>query len=111
MEMSKRSHPVSLVIIGFVFLTLISIFGLVGYLVATGSASVNAEISLIGTIPVDYLIIGVFAFVGWMVYNAFVDVYGSEQVEESTEQYESMVSQTNSQIDNSSEDSESSDDE
>lgn len=90
--MSERDAPwlddvVSLTIVAIVVLGLAGLIAALGYLLATGSvdAQITTDITVVGTIPIGHILLGVLGFVGWMVYVAFTDIYGRREVQQATE--------------------------
>lgn len=90
MGMDNGSRNISRWVIGSVLFGIVSVFAILILVVVTGTVntdvSVSADISLVGTIPIGYLLMTILGFVGWMVYIAFMDIYDSEEVKQSFEE-------------------------
>lgn len=81
----------SLVIVGLVITTLLALLAGSAYAVTTGAVDVDTRIQIAGTIPIDTILLGVLAGIGWMVYVAFTDIYGARDVTEATDSYRSVT--------------------
>jgi len=84
----------SLVIVGLVTLTVLGVAVGSTYAVATGAVPVDVRVSVTGEVPLDTILLGALAGVGWMTYVAFTDIYGSEDVEEATAEYRDATGDT-----------------
>lgn len=93
--MDTTNRTTSKVIIYAVVLTIFGSLVGVALMFALGiietSASISANINVVGTIPIDLVFYGVGGLIIWMIYIAFMDIYDSEEVKEAKNEAVDLV--------------------
>lgn len=93
--MDTRNRTTSKVIIFAVILTIFGSLSGIVLMFALGiietSATITANINVVGTIPIDLVFYGIGGLIVWMIYIAFMDIYDSEEVKDAKNEAMDMI--------------------